>query len=126
MATIQVPPQARQQARSTAEKIVSEIVEVMKATLDGKKKKFSPGALDEWRAKLTEHVLGNLLKGGDWSKDRKEVLFVAKDMARIAAILSDKSPNVNKSRVHAAFRAVMEHARCPGGAGRGRWCDFSI
>ena len=110
---------------TTAQEIVDRIVKEMTAALKGRKKQFSPGAIDEWEKKLLGTVGTNLKSGGNWPKERATVLTVARDMARIAAIVSAKKPKVNKAQVHAAFRAVKEHVQCPG-LGSGRWCDFNL
>jgi hypothetical protein len=109
-----------------ARAIVKEIVDEMNLTLMATGKAFTPNALDEWVPKLTTAVRDRLLDGGNWTNDRANVLAVASDMALIGAILSGTSSAVNKGRVHASFRAVKDHATCPGGLGAGRWCDFDI
>ena len=106
--------------------IVKEIVDEMNLALASVGKAFSSTALDEWRPKLYQAVLTNVLAGGNWQNDRNNVLTVAHDMAIIAAILSGQSSTVAKGRVHAAFRAVKDHATCPAPLGGGRWCDFDI
>jgi hypothetical protein len=106
--------------------IVKEIIDEMNLTLMAVGKSLSAGALDEWKPKLTASVFTRLLNGGNWANDRANVLAVASDMALIASILSGSSSVVNKGRVHAAFRAVKDHATCPGNLGSGRWCDFDI
>ena len=106
--------------------IVREIVDEMNLTIASVGKSFVPGALDEWRGKLFNSVLLRLISGGSWAKDRPNVLAVAHDMALISAIISGSSSSIAKGRVHAAFRAVKDHATCPGGLGGGRWCDFDI
>ena len=109
----------------TAEEIVDRIVSEMTAVLKKRKKQFSSGATNEWETRLRGTVRTNLKSGGNWPKERATVLTVARDMARIAAIVSAKKPKVNKAQVHAAFRAVKEHVQCPG-LGSGRWCDFNL
>jgi len=112
---------------TTAEAIVDRIVKEMTAVLKGRKKQFSSGAIDEWEKKLLGSVRTTLSSpGGSWLVSRPKVLLVAKDMARIAAMLSAKKSKVDKPQVHAAFRAVKEHVVCPGGPGAGRWCDFNL
>ena len=111
---------------TTAEEIVDRIVTDMTAVLNRKNKAFSKGALDEWRPKLTTSVKANLAKGANWAQARAKVLRVAKDMARIAALISSSKPKVDKAQVHASFRAVKEHVECPGSKGSGRWCDFNV
>jgi|SRR5215204_2254748 len=112
---------------TTAEEIVDRIVTEMKAVLKRKNKQFSPGATKEWETKLLGTVRTTLNSPrANWLASRPKVLLVAKDMARIAAIVSAKRPTVNKAQVHASFRAVKEHVECPGGAGSGRWCDFNL
>jgi hypothetical protein len=106
--------------------IVKEIVDEMNLTLMAVGKSFTPNALDEWLPKLQTSVMNRLLQGGSWSNDRANVLAVASDMAIIGAILTGPSSTVNKGRVHASFRAVKDHATCPGSLGSGRWCDFDI
>jgi hypothetical protein len=110
---------------TTAQEIVDRIVNEMTAVLKRRKKQFSSGATGEWETKLLGTVGTSLRSGGNWPRDRAKVLTVAKDMARIAAIVSAKKPKVNKAQVHAAFRAVKEHVECPG-LGSGRWCDFNL
>jgi hypothetical protein len=109
-----------------AKAIVKEIVDEMNLTLMAVGKSFSPNALDEWVPKLLVSVMNRLLQGGNWPNDRANVLAVASDMAIIGAILTGPSSTVNKGRVHASFRAVKDHATCPGSLGSGRWCDFDI
>ncbi|HET7220946.1 MAG TPA: hypothetical protein VFJ02_22990 [Vicinamibacterales bacterium] len=116
----------RAELKALAHAIVKEIIDEMNLTLMAVGKSFSAGALDEWSDKLLISVMARLLDGGDWGKDRSNVLAVASDMALISAILSGSSPTVNKGRVHASFRAVKDHATCPGTLGSGRWCDFDI
>jgi len=119
-----LPNLAKLKAETTS--IVNEIVAHMKATLAANGKAFSPTALDEWRPKLHNSVFLRLLNNGDWANDKAKVLAVAGDMAIIAGMLSASSATVTKGRTHAAFRAVKEHATCPGPLGSGRWCDFDI
>jgi hypothetical protein len=107
-------------------RIVKEIIDEMNLSLMAVGKSFSPGALDEWKPKLTASVFTRLLNGGNWANDRARVLAVASDMALIGSILSGSAAAVNKGRVHASFRAVKDHATCPGSLGSGRWCDFDI
>jgi hypothetical protein len=111
---------------TTAQEIVDRIVKEMTAVLKKRKKQFSPLATDEWEKKLLGTVGTTLSLGRNWLKDRPKVLLVAKDMARIAAMLSSTKSKVDKPQVHAAFRAVKEHVVCPGGGGSGRWCDFNL
>ena len=111
---------------TTAQEIVDRIVKEMTAVLKGRKKQFSSGATGEWETKLLGTVGTTLSAGRSWPKDRPKVLKVAKDMARIAAMLSDKKTKVDKPQVHAAFRAVKEHVLCPGVVASGRWCDFNL
>jgi len=111
---------------TTAEEIVAKIVDDMTAVLKRRDKQFSKGALDEWRSALLESVQTTLDNGGNWARSRAKVLLVAKDMARIAAMVSSSKTKVDKPQVHASFRAVKEHVECPGGSGSGRWCDFNI
>ena len=108
--------------------IVKEIVDEMNLTIMAVGKTFAPASLDEWTGKLRNSVRDRLLATppGDWNADRPKVLAVASDMSIIAAILSASAPTVAKGRVHAAFRAVKDHATCPGNLGSGRWCDFDI
>lgn len=108
--------------------IIKEILDEMNLTILAVGKTFATGALDEWTEKLRNSVLERLLATppGDWNRDRANVLAVASDMSIIAAILSASAPTVAKGRVHAAFRAVKDHATCPGSLGSGRWCDFDI
>lgn len=108
--------------------IMKEILDEMNLTILAVGKTFATGALDEWSEKLRKSVLARLLATppGDWNKDRANVLAVASDMSIIAAILAASAPTVGKGRVHAAFRAVKDHATCPGSLGSGRWCDFDI
>jgi hypothetical protein len=108
------------------DQIVKEILDEMNLTLMAVGKSFSPTALDEWTPKLRTSVFNRLMSGGDWGTDSPNVLAVASDMALIGSILSGSSSTVNKGRVHASFRAVKEHATCPGSLGSGRWCDFDI
>lgn len=109
---------------TTAEEIVARIVSDMTAVLKRRNKKFSKGALDEWSAALLEAVQANLNKGGKWASSRAKVRLVAKDMARIAALVSGSKPMVDKAQVHASFEAVREHAECRRSKLLGRWCDF--
>lgn len=111
---------------TTAEEIVARIVDDMTAVLKRRKKQFSKGALDEWSDALLKSVRANLGYGGNWARSRAKVLLVARDMARIAALVSSSKTKVDKAQVHASFRAVKEHVECPGGSGSGRWCDFNI
>ena len=113
-------------AKAAAAAIVNEIVTHMKTTLTTDGKAFSGTALEEWQPKLQHSVYVRLLDGGNWPADKANVLAVAGDMAHISAIISGSSATVNKARVHASFRAVKEHATCPGDLGSGRWCDFDI
>jgi len=112
--------------RVVVREIVKEIIDEMNLTLMAVGKSFSPGALDEWKDKLSISVFMRLMDGGDWARDRADVLAVASDMALIGSILSGSAPVVNRGRAHAAFRAVKDHATCPGPLGGGRWCDFDI
>lgn len=106
--------------------IVNEILYAMDQALAAQGKSFTSTALEEWTPKLWASVFNRLANGGDWAADQANVIAVAEDMARIGAILSASSSTVNKGRAHAAFRAVKEHATCPGDLGSGRWCDFDI
>lgn len=106
--------------------IVDEILYAMDQALAAEGKSFTSTALEEWTPKLWTSVFNRLVNGGDWTADKADVLKVAEDMARIAAILSSNSSSVNKGRAHAAFRAVKDHQTCPGSLGSGRWCDFDI
>jgi hypothetical protein len=110
------------------DEIVKEILAEMNLTIMAVGKTFAPASLDEWAEKLGKSVRDRLMATppGDWNADRPKVLAVASDMAIIAAILSASAPTVAKGRVHAAFRAVKDHATCPGTLGSGRWCDFDI
>jgi hypothetical protein len=121
-----LPSKLLRQLKAETNAIVNEIVAHMKATLAANGKSFSPNALDEWRPKLHVSVLLRLVQKGDWAADKAKVLAVAGDMALIAGIISASSVTVTKARTHAAFRAVKEHVKCPGGLGSGRWCDFDI
>jgi hypothetical protein len=111
---------------TTAQEIVDRIVKEMTAVLKRRNKQFSTGATGEWETKLLGTVGTTLSSGRSWPAERPKVLLVAKDMARIATMLSSKNLKVNKAQVHAAFRAVKEHVECPGRAGSGRWCDFNL
>ena len=111
---------------TTADEIVDRIVKDMTAVLKRRNKAFSKGALDEWRPKLHTSVKASLADKANWAQSRAKVLRVAKDMARIAALISSSKPKVDKAQVHASFRAVKEHVECPGLGGSGRWCDFNI
>jgi len=124
--TTSFPHDILRNAKAAAAAIVNEIVTYMKATLTADGKSFSDTALDEWRPKLQHSVFVRLVEGGDWPAEKANVLTVAGDMAHISAIISGSSGTVNKARVHASFRAVKEHATCPGDLGSGRWCDFDI
>jgi hypothetical protein len=110
------------------DEIVKEILAEMNLTIMAVGKTFAPASLDEWTEKLRKSVRDRLMATppGDWNADRPKVLAVASDMAIIAAILSASAPTVAKGRVHASFRAVKDHATCPGTLGSGRWCDFDI
>lgn len=109
---------------TTAEEIVARIVSDLTAVLKRRKKKFSKGALDEWTDGLLEAVESNLGKGANWASSRATVRRVAKDMARIAALLSGSQTMVDKAQVHASFEAVKEHVECRRKLIMGRWCDF--
>src|SRR5262249_37035368 len=111
----------------TPNQIVQEIVDALTKSITDAGLMLSVGALDEWRAKLLVSVTKNLNKGAVWTPlARQNVLRVAKDMGTIAVILSAADSEVTKNRVHAAFRAAKFHKSCPGTAGSGAWCDFSI
>ena len=111
---------------TTPPAIVARIVKEMTAVLRRRNKKFSSGATDEFKEKLLDSVGAVVRSGRSWPKDRPKVLRVAKDMARIAAMLSARKSKVDKPQVHAAFRAVKAHVLCPGDAGSGRWCPFRL
>jgi hypothetical protein len=111
-------------AENTAEEIVVRIVQDMTAVLERRKKQFAKGAISEWRGGLVGAVQENLDKGGNWASSRDTVRRVARDMARIAAILSGSKPTVSKAQVDAAFEAIRTHEECRPGTLRGRWCDF--
>lgn len=109
-----------------ADDIVQQIIDHMIVVAAASGKTFSATAFDEWRVKLKESVKVNLLAGGSWANDKTNVLVVAGDMATIAAIITGSNNTViSRGRVHAAFRAVKEHAACPG-VGSGAWCNFDI
>jgi hypothetical protein len=62
-----------------------------------------------------------------WAADKKNVLRVAKHLARIAVILSGNSP-VDAARLIAAGEAIRKSKVClsVNPAGGGTWCDFSL
>ena len=121
------PTLALSKLKTETTAIVTEIVSHMKATLTTSGKSFSSTALNEWQPKLHASVFTRLVLGGDWPADKANVLAVAGDMALISGIISASSATVTKARVHAAYRAVKEHVKCPSaGSGSGRWCNFDI
>jgi hypothetical protein len=124
-----MPPQtlALPKLKADTTAIVTEIINYMKATLTTTGKSFSSTALSEWQPKLEVSVFTRLVLGGNWATDKANVLAVAGDMALISGIISASSATVTKARVHAAYRAVKEHVKCPSvGQGGGRWCNFDI
>ncbi len=111
---------------TTAEEIVARIVSDMTAVLKRRNKSFSKGALGEWSAAFLKTVQESLDNGAKWASSRATVRLVARDMARIAALLSGSKTKVGKAQVDAAFCAIKGHVECSGIVIRGRWCDFKI
>ena len=117
---------ALKQITADANAIVQEIVDHMTMVASLLGKSFTPGALDEWRGKLVGSVKDKLTGGGNWNNDKSKVLEVARDMTAISMLLSGNAAMISKARVHAAFRACKDHAKCPVPGGSGAWCNFDI
>ena len=117
---------AMKQITADANAIVQEIIDHMTLVAALLGKEFTPGALDEWRGLLVEAVKGKLTGGGNWNNDKSKVLDVARDMTVISVLLSGNAAMISKPRVHAAFRACKDHAKCPAPGGSGAWCNFDI
>lgn len=111
-----------------AGRIVNKIIAQVTATILANGKQVNNGVFAEWRPKLLDSVLNNLLLGNQWDAvTEANVLSVASDMGTISVLLAGANVNVAKSQIHAAFNAVQQaHTVCAAGMGGGSWCDFAM
>lgn len=105
----------------TVESILEECTKEVRKGLG--KKRATQAAKDFWIDNSRISIAAQLAKGGDWNKDKKRALPVARKMGKVAAVLAGKGM-VLLWAAEAAAEAAQSDPSCPGGAGSGGYCDF--
>jgi hypothetical protein len=105
----------------TVESILKECTKEVKKGLGAKRP--SADARKYWIDESRVSIAKQLANGGDWNRDKKNVLPTARKMGKVAAALAT-GKIVLKWAAEAAAEAVQKDPRCPGGPGSGGYCDF--
>ena len=112
---------ATSHANPTVDSILAECREAVAKGLG--KKRLSRKASDYWETEHRSAIERELERGGDWHRDRKKALPVARKLGKVAAALTDRTI-VLFWAAKAAHMAVRADTQCSRNGMRGGYCDF--
>lgn len=116
---------AKKQKAKPVPTVDSILEECTKEVLKGLgRKRASKAARDYWTSESRASIQQKLKAGGNWVKDKKRVLPVARKMGKVAAALATGNL-VLLWAAEAAAEAVQNDPGCPlPGPGQGGYCNF--